>query len=213
MEPHANNTKPTGTGPWVFRSASGALVLALVGCRAGPKNFDNENDALRREVSTLKAEVSRLSAENTDLRAKADQALAAMKASGTPGAAVIESMPRCAALELSSKTALARSGPPQVEVVIETLDARRRFVQVAGTLRVDATSLPQDANGTPQTIGVVTLTPEMLREAYRSSFMGTHYAVTLDLSAPPSGTLVVRARLDDAVTAQTLEATRTLTGR
>lgn len=185
-------------------------AVALGACRSGPKNFDNENDSLRREVAALKSDLGRLQAENADLRAQAAQALAALKASGSPGAAVIGAMPRCAVVEISSKTALARTGEPRIEVVIETLDARRRFVQVAGDLKIDATGLPEGTAGQPKALGAVALSPEQLREAYRSSFMGTHYAVTLPLSAPVDGTVIVRARLDDVVTGQRFEATRTL---
>lgn len=202
--------------------AAFALAIGGGGCKAGPKNFENENDALRREVTTLRDEVARLKAENTDLRARAAQALAALKASDEPGARVIESMPRCAAVEIGARSGPVRGDPNAFEVLIETLDARRRFVQVAGELGVEVTRLGDGGGGAgaaPLMLGSVTLDATGLREAYRSSFMGTHYSVVVPLSPPHAGTvatgstLVLRAVLRDAVTGLTVEGTRVVVVR
>ena len=72
--------------------------------------------------------------------------------------------------------------------------------------------------GAPRVLGTVTLTPGELREAYRSSFMGTHYVVTVPVVLPhtpqaAAGTLVLRATLDDAATGSRFESTSTLSLR
>lgn len=128
----------------------------------------------------------------------------------------------------------ANDPPASIDVYVRTFDGRRRFVQVAGTLTVELFFLPESVGATPSTptpptpaapiapptsppapapmaLGAVTLSPTALREAYRSGLGGTCYAVSLPL--PPGwpdqpGTLVIRARLDDALTGQSWRAER-----
>jgi hypothetical protein len=211
-----NNPKPTATTRWAFFCAAALVApLALTACRAGPKNFDNENDALRRELLGLRAESERLRNENAELRAKLSEATRVRDAATGPGADVVAAMPRCAGIEVGSRSGWAPDGGG-VEALIETFDARKRFVQVAGTLTVDVTRLPAagaDGGGKAETLGTVRLGPGELREAYRSSFMGTHYVAVVPVVAGSkggAGTVVLRAVLQDGVTGATYEGTRVL---
>jgi len=217
--------KPTRPRRWALLLAVAATApLPLVGCKARAKNFNNENDSLRRQLVECGSETQRLRGENAELRAKLTEAVSARDAATGPSADVVAAMPRCAGIEIRPNSGWTGPGssPRGVEVLVQTLDARKRFVQVAGTLIVDVTFLPApDASGSestatprPVTLGGVVLSPAELREAFRSSFMGTHYAVVVPTpeAAPPaaSGTVVVRAILHDGVTGTTYEATRLL---
>lgn len=189
--------------------------VGLAGCRAKAKNFDNENDALRREVLELRTRNQRLEGEVGELRAKLSEAANVQRAATGAGADVVAALPRCASIEIVARSGWSRDGAG-VEVLVETLDARRRFVQVAGTLTVDVTRLPAASAGgsaKAETVGSVTLSPADLREAYRSTFMGTHYVVVVPVGAgvkDSAGTVVLRAVLADGVTGASHENTRVL---
>lgn len=191
------------------------LATVLCGCSARPKNFDNENDALRRELMEARRALASAEAERSELRAKLSEAVRARDAATGPSADIVAAMPRCAGIRLGRFTGPARAespgAPAAVDVLVETFDARDRFVQVAGTLSVDITRIPAGGTPKPELVGSAMLSPPDLREAYRSSFMGTHYAVRVPLRAdidPGKGTLVVRAVLNDGVTGQTYMVTR-----
>lgn len=205
------------------------VPLALSGCRAGGKSFDNENDTLRRKVTELESEVARLTAERNEATAKLTE-MARAQAS-TEAGQTLEALPRVAGIEIDRYSGFnrplgdagrARPRPEEITVYVRPFDGRQRFVQVAGTLTVEATLLaPMPAKGkgkeAPAADGTkmqmsVTLTPAMLREAYRSSPMGTHYRVSLPVpkDAPNdlSGSLVLRAEFVDPVGGQTLKSER-----
>jgi hypothetical protein len=206
--------KPTAGTRWAFFCAAAMVApLALAACRAGPKNFDNENDALRRELQEMRAQSERLRNENAELKAKLSEAARVRDGATGPGADVVAAMPRCAGIEVGSRSGWTADGDG-VEALIETFDARKRFVQVAGTLTVDVTRLPAaGTEGKAETLGTLRLGPAELREAYRSSFMGTHYAAVVPVGAGAkggAGTIVLRAVLQDGVTGATFDATRVL---
>lgn len=212
-----NDCKPTGPRRWALLCAVCGVVtsVGVVGCRAKAKNFDNENDALRREVLELRTRNQRLEGEVGELRAKLSEAASVQRAATGASADVVAALPRCASIEIGARSGWSRDGTG-VEVLVETLDARRRFVQVAGTLTVDVTRLPasrSDGAGKAETVGSVTLSPADLREAYRSTFMGTHYLVVVPVGAgvkDSGGTVVIRAVLADGVTGVSHENTRVL---
>lgn len=221
---HPTN-KPTRPRRWalLLALAGAGAAVSPAGCRARAKNFDNENDALRRQLLESRAEAERLRDESAELRAKLGEAVSARDAATGPSAEVVAAMPRCTGIEIRSNSGWTGKGSSErgVEVLVQTFDARKRFVQVAGTLIVDVTYLPvpgasgggSGEAGSPVTLGSVVLSPADLREAYRSSFMGTHYAVVVptpgDLPVG-GGTVVVRAVLRDGVTGASHEATRLL---
>ncbi len=194
-----------------------ALLPAFPGCRAQPKDFDNENDTLRRRVTELETDLARMTAERNEASAKlAEMSRVAAQAGGLSEEAR-EALPRCAGVRLG-----ALSGPvdddntPGLDVIdfyVQPFDGRQRFVPVAGTLSVEATLIPKPGAGggasKPRSLGSITLSPADLREAYRSSPLGTHYSVRLSLTppnAPLEGSVVLTARLMDALTGQNYDA-------
>lgn len=194
-----------------------AAVVGGSGCSARAKNFDNENDALRRQVAQLESEVARLSAERNEARAQRELALSKLAATeGDAASAVVRAMPAVSGLVIGRLSGPVAEFDPSVvdavEVFVRPLDGRQRFVQVAGTLTVEAVRLGV-AGGTemPEALGSVTLSPEELREAYRSSPLGTHYAVRVPVSpgrrSAALGRVAITVVLEDVITGQRHVAT------
>lgn len=225
MPPAAPVTDRPGAARHTHRAALtvaiglGAIV-ALAGCRSKPKDFENENDTLRRRVLELETQVSALEAARGELNAKLTELthrhdLAADEGAFT--AAVVEALPRCAGIEFARFTSLGDRdgipGPEVIDIYIRPFDGRQRFVQVAGRLSVSATLIPPPGsapNAAPRTLATTELGPRELREAYRSGPLGTHYSITLPLEPPNRplvGDVVISATLIDAITGVVHEAT------
>lgn len=191
----------------VAAPAALAVLLCAGGCRGKAKDFENENDALRREVASLTDRLEAAEARNVELEAKFAELRRA--ADTALGGEALEALPRCAGIALdrySGWTDTDGDGSPDaIDVYVRPYDGRRRFVQVAGSLTVEATLLPGGAaggSGEPRLLARRTLGPESLREAYRSSPLGTHYSVRLDslaVDGSREGSLVIRAELEDAI--------------
>lgn len=210
---------PRLLAPWLL-----ALGASLGGCSGQPKNFENDNDALRRRVAELEGERDAALARATEAEAKLGEA--ANAAESRLDGQVLEALPRCAGVTIDRFSGLVDSDddgrPDSVDVYIKPYDGRQRFVQVPGRLTVEATILapaPAPAKGskkgapptpppgpapTPLVVGPRTLSPVELREAYRSSMLGTHYLATLDLpqgaEAPEGSSVVIRVELLDPTT-------------
>ena len=222
----------------------GALVLLLctvaAGCHSGPKNFENENDSLRTQVLDLQDQVTGLEAELGESKAKINELQSVLAGTGdAPAREVLEALPRCSGIEIERLSGpIDKDGEPgypeSIEVYIRPFDGRQRFVQVVGTLTVEARYLPASATqgaddrsleagvrsssggdggvaGGGVLLGAATLGPSELREAYRSGFTGTHYTVRL---TPPGnvwvldGAIVISVVLLDRVSGLRHEAWR-----
>lgn len=186
------------------------LALVLAGCSArigGSKGLDEVADDLRAENSELREKLRLAEADRAELRVKlADRA-------GTPQAAEIaDATPRLAGIEIDSLSGQDRAGGWSIYVT--PFDGRRRFLQPVGTLEVRVKS----ADG--HTLATRTLSPLELREAYRSSFTGTHYEIELAPAAAgdvtPPGSDAKNQTLEAVLTepgGQRFEATRTIEPR
>lgn len=182
-----------------------ALIAALAGCRAKGKDFENENDALRRRVVELENDLASARAESTEMRAKYEEYKRAT--ADVQGQQIIDAIPRCAGVTIDRYSGLVDTDDDgrldAIDIYIRPYDGRRRFVQVAGSLTVEASALGATGSGdAPRTLGAETFSAAQLREAYRSSPLGTHYTVRLPLGSDtiaPEGTIVIRAVLLDAV--------------
>lgn len=217
----------------VWRGVMATLVLGGVmasGC-SGPKDFDNENDALRREREELFDEVRRLEAELGEANSKIDELSAVLAGTGEgPTAEVLGALPRCAGIEIDRLSGVSQADAEMgergvVRVYVRPFDGRQRFVQVAGRMIVEARLIPlareDSGRGAPEAAGVllgrVDLGPEALRESYRSGVTGTHYSVEVvpdwDVRVL-DGAVVISAVFLDAVTGRRHEAWRVVrTGR
>jgi len=176
----------------IHRRAGAVCALVVLGALAscGPKNFANQNDELRREREDLRAEIASLQSQLAESNAK----LAALTAPPPPGnltgpfdaAEVAAATPVCVALDIDRLSGLRDStddGVPDLMVVrVRTLDGRSRFTQVVGRLDVQVDLVRGDAS--PTRIGQVSLGPAEVREAFRSGFGGTWYAVDVPVTIP-----------------------------
>lgn len=213
-----------------------AAACALGSCRAGGKHFDSNVARLLEENQRLERELARTKAQRDELQSKLDAGPVKLE----PKA--LAALPVCAGIEIDSlsgftppddpkrqqdASASCPAGPGAV-VYVFPFDGRRRFVQIVGTLSAEAAWLPampepkadQAAAPAPQpaprTLARVTLTPEQLREAYRSGALGTNYTLRLPFENPPAelmkdpprGALVLRVEFTDAITGRTHRAER-----
>lgn len=152
--------------------ASAALLLVGAGCQArATVPGASVADTLRERVVDLERQIIALERRNTEL----EEALAATS-EGEPED-VRFATPHVAAIEIEPLSHLrtGAEGNPVLFVYVKPQDGYGRFVQLVGRLSINAAVLPPDAGAF--TIGQVTLGPIEVRDAYRSSFAGTHYTV------------------------------------
>jgi outer membrane murein-binding lipoprotein Lpp len=194
----------------VSRGASivlGALLLA--GCGSGPGDIERENDRLRAQVLDLQGEIERLQGRAGELEA---QLRAEAAAPGSVPEDVRANAPTVAAIDID-RLSHAEDGegagrPDRLIVYLKPRDGLGRFIQIVGDLSVHAALLP--AKGDAVTIGRVTIGPAGIREAYRSSFMGTHYTIEVPLAfpdrVPDDGKAMVMVEFVDGFTGTHLTA-------
>lgn len=194
--------------------------LLLPSCRT--QDFRTEGDALRARVAELERDLANLDRRNAELRAE----LRRQRRTDDLPDDVAEHMPQPVELVLARFSHVRdRSGdgvPDELRVYLQPRDGRGRFVQVAGELAIDAQMVPPSPEIAPVPVGRITLGPAELRDTYRAGFMGTHYTIRMPVSIPPDaselspaelGQVLVRARLMDARSGETLTAERIVTMR
>ena len=196
--------------------------VALSGCTRRAGGFKDQLDEARYERDQLEIELRRTTAERNELRGKLDELTAKLNAvEGGPAAVIIDSLPRCAGIRIERLSGLFdRDGEPGfegVDVYLLPIDARDRFVQISGTLRVSLLHYPSPGevgvDDQPRTLASRTVTPSEIREAYRSTLLSTHYSVPLELNPPltpenAEGTLLLVVQFRDILTGQTHSAER-----
>jgi hypothetical protein len=205
----------------VFRAVALSFLTLLCGCRfGGVRSVEAENDRLRQELADRDKTVASQQGEISELKVK----LAEASRGQTTPAEALDALPRVTSIEISNLSGFEPVDPgvpaTAVEVWFETQDGRGRFVQAVGTATVAALQLPpavgSGSNPEPERIASATLAPAQLRDAYRSSFTGTHYAAELKLDKPvergPGRTpsLVIRIEFKDAITGEVLKAERVI---
>ncbi|TVQ61040.1 MAG: hypothetical protein EA379_07090 [Phycisphaerales bacterium] len=183
------------------------VLVAATGCRARPKNFDNENDELRRRVAQLERERDNAAARAGEAEAKLRELL--LTRENVDEREALEALPRVAGITIGRLSGFAeineRGEALSVDVYIRPFDGRQRFVQVAGRITVEATLLDEGVNAAsdgPRRLAVATLSPSAVREAYRASPMGTHYTVRLTMPEPINAEragVLVRVELMDPI--------------
>lgn len=155
-------------------------TLFLTACM-GQRELAQENDQLRERVQELETQLLRKTRESAEARARlqrpesSDAAARQDVQANTPYVAEITIGRLSHARDTDGDGDL-----DELLVYIEPVDGWGRFMQIVGTLSVHAAVLPPDADA--QTIGRVQLDPGDLRRAYRSSFTGTHYTVTVPIT-------------------------------
>ena len=156
-------------------------TLFLTAC-IGQRELAQENDRLRERVLELETQLRRTTRESAEARAR-------LQRPESPSAAARQDVqantPYVAEITIGRMShARDTDGDGELDellVYIEPVDGWGRFMQIVGTLSVHAAVLPPDADA--QTIGRVQLAPGHLRRAYRSSFTGAHYTVTVPITS------------------------------
>ncbi|MHC4217951.1 MAG: hypothetical protein ACYSU7_05790 [Planctomycetota bacterium] len=156
------------------------LLLLLAGCG---KKASRQNDVLRARSLELEAQVRELTDRNRELEAALEQAPTDPE---TLPEDVRANIPHVVRVEIDRRShALDEDGDGRADalcVYVKPSDGLGRFVQLVGYLGVHAAIVPGDAD--PISLGRTTLGPTEVREAYRTSFMGTHYRLTLPVTLP-----------------------------
>lgn len=190
----------------------GCIVAAIGACGTG--DFDNENDRLRRLTLEQESQIKALEAQRSELESKLAESNRAREAALDPD--ILAALPRCAGISIETLSGLQRprageTGGPRVIVYIDPFDGRQRFVQIVGTLTVDAVLAGPTGDAAPVTV-TATLTPPQVRDAYRDSITGSFYSVEVPVDAaavPSEGTITIRARFVDALSGLTHDAETT----
>jgi len=155
-------------------------VAALMAGCGSFKKVSQENDRLRAQVIELEVENRQLAGRAAELdgqlqRITNDLPIPPEVRDATPHVAeiVIASVSHAADVD-------GDGHPDTLIVYVEPTDGLGRFVQMVGKLSAHAATLPVDSDAI--TLGRVTLGPLQLRDAYRSTFLGTHYTVEVPIT-------------------------------
>lgn len=182
----------------------GASVLLPAGCRIGGGDFANENDRLRRENLDLRGRVEQLDTQVDRL----DTALQIAERDRTSELDALPdgvTRPVCAEIRIGQFSGGIDTNDDDrddaVRLYLETFDARGRFIQAIGPVRV--TVVATHAGAPAMTLATHTVDAATFDQSYRSSSAGTHYTLKCDLTQPaPAGTdrVTVHVALTDLLT-------------
>ena len=204
-----------GRRPFAIALLAATAASAGVGCQAKVLR-PTEADAFRAREATLRAELEASQRRVSELETK----LAAAEARSAPGgsldAEAAAALPALSRVAVSSLSSARRTGPrsAQLDLVLEPEDALGRFLQLTGTLEVQAVVLIPGSES-PATASR-TVRPAELRGFYRSGLLGTHYTVpvSIEWSAEPGGeprAVSVAAEFTDALSGRAFPAVGTVT--
>ena len=159
------------------------LILWLAGC-SGPRNFLNENDALRRENLELKATVDSL---NQKLESRLQQIAALETASTRPRPALPGVEPGDIPVAVSLRFGMY-TGPVDtnsdgnddlLRLYFQPLDQKRRFIPVAASVQVQVLAITPGQE--PRVLADQFFSTADLDRTYRTGVTGTHYTVEIPL--------------------------------
>lgn len=195
-------------------TATALLATLSAGCHQATVLNPSPNDALRTRVQELEEQLAAANARNEELRTALAAARPAGGATPLQGTEVTDATPHLASIAIDSTSTVdvgpaAANGthPAVLRLWISPKDGRRRFLQVVGWLQVQVTCMRMGHE--PTTVGSARFGPLAVRDAWRSGFMGTHYAFELPLSLPAecaTGMLAVAVKFEDARTGRAFEA-------
>ncbi len=159
-----------------------AMTLAIVPGCGSAKRVSSENDRLRAEVLDLQDENRSFASQVEELQGQLDRATGE-----TPvPRAVLAATPHVASLSVDSLSHTIDTDddgqPDSLTVYVSPSDGLGRLVQVVGDLSIHVALLPTDDDAV--TLGRVSLGPQELRDAYHSTWLGTHYTVDVPITIP-----------------------------
>lgn len=163
--------------------AAAMLAGMFLGCHAGPRNFENENDRLRQENLTLEQEVTELRS-NLEARLGEIEALRAKyqtQSIRVPGA----EPPVLSKIEFDRYTAAVDTNSDgqddTLRVYLDTFDQNNRFLPVSAQAALQVAVIQEGRE--PYLIINETYDAKQVTNAYRSSMLGTHYS--FEAALPP----------------------------
>jgi hypothetical protein len=162
------------------------LVTAMVAGCGSFKKASAENDRIRARLLELEDENRELAGRAAELDAQLQRVTRDL-----PGSQEVrDATPHVAAISIDSIShASDTDGDGRVDTLLvyfSPSDARGRFVQMVGDLSIHAATLPPD--GDAITLGRISIGPGELRDAYRSTFLGTHYTIEVPIDVTDPGT-------------------------
>lgn len=183
-----------------------ACVMTLTGCTVGPRNFENTNDRLRREVMQLEERVEALNkqlelrlGEIRHLRARLD----------LPDDV---DTPTLADVELGRYTGAVDEDDDgrddALVAYVRTLDQEGRFLPVAAEATLAAAVINVNGDNGDPDVRVLErrrFDSRAFEDAFRTGLTGTHY--TLRLPLPDDGEMPEEVTLRVEVSPVTTEAT------
>jgi len=212
---------PHASSPGVRAAAAVAVILLCAvasGCFFGPRNFENENDRLRKENLELRERVAELEAQLLAARDRIDNLERRISGGVTPNVPGVapSDVPQASELSFGRFLGLVDDDEDGVadvaRVYLIVRDQFGRVMPVAGSVRVRVVVIP--SQGEPRTLGMLELVGEAFAETYRQGLTGAHYTLRVPIAAPgelgPNDELVVRALVTDAATGRTLTASKTM---
>ncbi|MFM7259892.1 MAG: hypothetical protein ACKO3W_04745, partial [bacterium] len=177
------------------------------GLRAELIERTKERDDARARVAELETELARRS-EPTLVGASPDGPLTETDLRELP-----EATPALASIAVSSLSTakVTGAGTGLLTLVVVPADGMGRFLQITGVLRASAAALVPGREPIPS--AAATISPKVLRGAYRTGFMGTHYTVEIPLrwsGETPPRAVSVAVDFTDGATRRSFPAAATL---
>lgn len=176
-------------------------AISLLGCASG-KKVARENDRLRSEVLQLKDQLRQLSRKNAEARAQLRRVGGSLDLLPPE---ILASTPYVTQITIGRLShARDEDGDGRADMLIlyvRPVDELERFVRMVGHVSAHAAVLPSDADAI--TVGRISLGPQEVRQAYRSSFAGTHYTLTVPITlagVPDEPTCIAQVAYIDART-------------
>ena len=179
----------------------------LTGCsaRAGGQDLEVVNNRLREQNLDLREQVAALEQQNAELRIALEQKA---QANESTAANLDENIPRVTSITLGGLSGFAtNSDGLMVRAYLKPEDGRGRFTQLAGRVTLKLVRVPEGDDA--ETVAERSFEPADVREAYRSSFTGTHYTFELPVTLPAERageSWLLIATYEDIVTGTKLKA-------
>lgn len=194
----------------IVAAAASLASLFAAGCsgRAGGQDLELVNNRLREQNLELRERVATLEQQLAELQIALQPTAEGESASPQLSAEQLANLPRVTTITLDRWSGIAREAAGRVlRVYVKPADGRGRFTQMTGDVTIKLISVP--TTGDAVTAAEHTFGPAEVREAYRSSVMGTHYTFEVPIELPEGAadaTWLLLVEYRDAVTGAALKA-------